>query len=167
MILDGNGHTGFFRDFKVRLHFLEKDLYARLEISAFQSGGASSARYDGLASKPLSQSHFVLQTQRPQLVLSDASKRDVVLFQHRGELLFTEIGELFPLISVHFGPDVQRSGSRLTDFRQDLTDILIAVHAGTENILQTEWSRVGAQHLLVFSGGSHRSNGSGSELTAG
>ena len=50
----------------------------------------------------------------------------------------SNIGSLLALVAMHLWSDVDRGGASLADFRQDLTDVLITVHAGTENVLQLE-----------------------------
>ena len=58
-----------------------------------------------------------------------------MLLQHLSELFFAKVCQLLALIAVNLRPDVDRDGASLANLRKNLTHVLIAVHARTENVL--------------------------------
>ena len=77
MILDGHRYARLFSHGEVGLHLLDEHGNGPLESIAVQSLGPTTAGNHERASQPLGQSHFVLQTKRPELVLRHATQGNV------------------------------------------------------------------------------------------
>jgi uncharacterized membrane protein YccF (DUF307 family) len=57
-----------------------------------------------------------------------------VFLEHLHEQFFAEIRQLFALIAVPFGPDIQMAGTALMNLGQNFAKVQISIHARTNQI---------------------------------
>ena len=156
MVLDGDGHAGRFGSGKVRLHQLGEFFDLGLELRACQVTPPAATADHQLGAEFFGERHFLLQTERPEIVARDAAHAngalgDLVLAEHGGEGVVAHGLDLLALIAVHGGPDIDGVRAGFCHLRQDLLERQPTVHGGGQNVIEAK---------LRFRGGRHCGQGS-------
>ena len=138
VILDRDGDPVFASGVRMGHHLIDESFHGGLQFVAFRALVAPGAADDEMATKAFRDREFEPESEGPEFVVGEDTELDFAFPEEFLESIESHLGDLFTMVGVGTGPDIDRARSSHTDFRKDLSEWSGAIHRRGNEVIELE-----------------------------
>ena len=138
MVFDADGHPGLLGSGHMGLHLLDKGVDFGFQRFRTLSHPLDAATDENAGSPLASDLHLLLQAERAQVVVGQDSHLDSVLPQQLAKCLVSHLLDLFPLVGMAPGPDVDEAATGALHLGKDLLQLQRSIEARRQDVTESE-----------------------------